>query len=332
MKRQTPYRKVILAVDLKADDSKLTKALWETVRNIAPRASIQPVAVLAKEELVFSGSLKSRMKSLHRDAEKHLARHLESRKLIQLARAKVLLSEKNSTSDAVKRLLNYAKSSGAELIAISSHAKTGMDRFFLGSFAETMTLESSIPLLVMNPKQSYPGSNRILYPTDFSEESRRGLERVCESFAGENFEVVLFHSFVFPLQFYASPYLIYPVPQSAFEDELQSRVQEGNGWVKALEEKGYKAKLVVDRKTPLVADAIAQAAKKQRVSLIAMISTTGKWGVALMGSITRQVLRSSIRPVWVVHPPRKMSPTRTANRKVKKPKRSTPPLLRVARL
>lgn len=78
-------------------------------------------------------------------------------------------------------LLNYAHESNADLIAVSTLSRKGATRFLFGSFAETLVLQSDIPVLILSPKTQFAGPlSEILFPTDLGETSKETLERVAE--------------------------------------------------------------------------------------------------------------------------------------------------------
>jgi len=51
---------------------------------------------------------------------------------------------------AAFELLNYAKRAGADLIVLGTHGRRGIAHFLMGSVAETVLRESSIPVLVVH--------------------------------------------------------------------------------------------------------------------------------------------------------------------------------------
>jgi nucleotide-binding universal stress UspA family protein len=72
-----------------------------------------------------------------------------------LAEQKKLLGEGASVTTAVvtgdrvhEAIAKYAKSHGVDLIALSTHGRTGFRHFALGSVAEALLRESDVPVLV----------------------------------------------------------------------------------------------------------------------------------------------------------------------------------------
>ena len=298
-------KRVLLAVDLKAQNPALTKRVWGVLEPLLKnnRATVEPVAVLNREDAAMGKALRGQIGMLQTAAETHLGQQLKKQGLEGLAAPKVIFADGSATQRAVTALIAHAKKTKCDLIAVSSNARKGVSRFFLGSFAETLALQSPIPLLVVSPQQkSGLGKVKtILFPTDFSPNSKAGLEIVCRSF-GEKPRIVLFNGFIFSSQLYMEPLAAYPLPQSVFEEEFKKYEETGKAWCRELKAKGVTCELVMDRKSSFVTDGVLLAAKRKKADLIAMVSSTGKLGSTFLGSVTRQILRQSTVPVWVVHP------------------------------
>jgi len=82
-----------------------------------------------------------------------------------------------------------------DLIAMCTHARTGLGRWFLGSVAETVLQRAQLPVLLTRPGISAPRSvlRRVLVPLDGSEESFAMLTAVKRLALQTGAEVVLLH-------------------------------------------------------------------------------------------------------------------------------------------
>ena len=92
-------------------------------------------------------------------------------------------------------ILQVALEFNIDLIAMSTHARTGLARWFLGSVAETVVRRSQLPVLLVRPDLPvpHPVLRRILVPLDGSEESFSILTAVKRLALGTGAEVVLLH-------------------------------------------------------------------------------------------------------------------------------------------
>jgi nucleotide-binding universal stress UspA family protein len=298
-------KRVILAVDLTAKDASLTLRAWTALKPLLKdkHTIVEPVTILNREDAAIGATLRNKIGQLRTATERHLAEKLAELGLTNLAPPTVLFADGSSTQRAVTALLNHAKKTKCDLIAVSSHSRRGVKRFLMGSFAEALSLQSSIPLFVVNPNQRAQAtqSKTILYPTDFSDPSKKGLEIVCDAFGESKPKIVLFHSYLLPVQIYLEPYSNSPLPQSAIRQGAQQMEEMGKNWCTRLRAKGFPCKFVMNQKSPFVAEGILSAIEREKVGMVAMVSRSGKFGAALLGSATREVLRNSPRPVWVVH-------------------------------
>src|SRR5690606_33749030 len=85
------------------------------------------------------------------DAEEALREKLEKVNFPGKPQAVVLLENPPLARLSAELLAEYAKNNAFELIAVHTHARTGIVRFVLGSFAESLLACSSVPLLMTNP-------------------------------------------------------------------------------------------------------------------------------------------------------------------------------------
>jgi len=323
MKTRNALKRVILAVDLKAEDPKLTKRLWKSLQEVLPdkTAQIEPVAILNREDAAVGNVLKSSIGRLKTAAERHLTDKLKEMGLTRLAPAKVIFADGSSTSRAVGALLDHAKKTRADLIAISSHSKKGVRRLFLGSFAETLSLQSDIPLLIVNPHQTKTSGKlqTVLFPTDFSPASKDGLLSVCKKLKGRKANVILFHQIEMFYQVFAEPFGVpVSVPVTSLAEEMRQKQTIGKTWCEELRKQGFTSTLMIGKTEKSPADAIVSTAKRCNANLVVMVSQTSKAGSVVLGSVTRQVIRNSPTPVWTVHPRPELKRQKVETRQITK--------------
>jgi nucleotide-binding universal stress UspA family protein len=172
----------------------------------------------------------------------------------------------------------------------------------MGSFAETLLLHSDIPTLMVGPhSEPMPEIKQVLFPTDFSEKSQIALDRILPLVKELGAKLILFHHFeLFPGTFFP----IEPTPAylSALEKHEAWEKNRGERLVDYVSQKGVKVEIQFARQSPSTVDAILEFAKGMSSGMIAMASEAGPVGTALLGSVTRQVVRASPWPVWVLHP------------------------------
>ena len=191
---------------------------------------------------------------------------------------------------AAEVILDVASEERATLIALSTHGRSGVSRWTLGSVAEKVIRASGVPVLVMRSfAPAAPAFQRILVPVDTTDPS---LEVV-----GPALELAqLFGSHVALLHVCDGLECSIPVPQltCAFE-----KLKKGGVSVEPLMKQGEAALQILE------------GCREARADLIAM-TTHGRSGFSrwMLGSVTEKVLRSATVPMLIVRP----SPVRTGRR------------------
>jgi nucleotide-binding universal stress UspA family protein len=217
-------------------------------------------------------------------------------------------------------ILEAAGTEGATMIALSTHGRSGVARWILGSVAEKVIRASNIPVLVVRsfrrgplgdlepvPPQELP-IRKILVPTDGSPASLSIVtpaEKVALLF-GSEVEVLHVEPPCLPAGAWmpgleAAAALPPPPPPSSEKDPA----------TEAMAGRFAHAGLKVTRRTTVgdAAGEIIDHSFGQGVDLLA-IATHGRSGVSrwMLGSVAERVLRSVGVPVLVVRAPGKAAP------------------------
>jgi nucleotide-binding universal stress UspA family protein len=294
--------KIIWAVDPFATDKSLQREAAWALRDLArqQKREIQPVYALE----MFPGNLpfekpKDLIDQVTAKGQEELEEVLRRVKLPGLRPLRVLDSPVNTLRGRVDKLVAYAKAQGAELIVASTRARKGPSRWLTGSFAEALMLHSDVPLFLVNPSASVRAGDlcRILFPTDFSDQSQRAFEQVV-GFAREiGGRITLYHKLTLDI----SPELglalaafppFPPVPPQTLENEIRLRRKQASEWAAKAARLGVRVESFVDARVPgRVSDSILNYSKKG-FGLIAMAARSGALAASLPGSTTRQVVRT----------------------------------------
>lgn len=187
---------------------------------------------------------------------------------------------------------------GAGLIAVGTHGRTGVKRFFLGSVAEKVVRVASRDVLVARPGHSAGGYQRILVPTDFSPLAELALQRATE-LAAAGATIDLFHCRPHPFPIYAT---YYPVGESAMVelDEAQAAAAEGSAEALVARYARDGIELRYDSAESAPAEAIIERAAGY--DLVA-IGSHGRRGLRrfMLGSVAEATVRHSPCSVLVTH-------------------------------
>ena len=77
------------------------------------------------------------------------ARQIESEAIAKYADSGVTIETKVLEGYPSSALLDVAKNTSADLIVMGSHGRTGLKRLWLGSVAESVVQEATIPILIV---------------------------------------------------------------------------------------------------------------------------------------------------------------------------------------
>lgn len=199
-------------------------------------------------------------------------------------------------------LIAEAKSRGAGLIVLGGHGKSAMQRFFLGSFTETLASHAPIPVFVERGEVAEV-FKKVVLPTDLSPRSRHGVVEGLDWARQLGVPVVLLHvaetRFLPPRS---------PIDSVNLEEKMLEMAQEPfDNFVSGLPVQG----LQVDRELRMghATEEIENFLRGQRDALL-ILSTRGasappgRW----MGSVARQLLRHVQGPTLLVPPDTLESP------------------------
>ncbi|MCM2323551.1 MAG: universal stress protein [Oligoflexia bacterium] len=303
-------KKVLWAVDAFQEDLIIQEHSLSLLRFMARKTGcqVEPVYVLSPDQVNVTVEFTPPWVDQYLPAaEKALTHALRDVAIPGLLKPKVLVQNVPSVSRAVNALSNYGLATGADLIAVGTHGRTGLPRLFLGSFTESLLLSARLPILTIGPgSRVLDKCDHILFATDFSEASRaifRGVLTLARSLGAR---VTLYHHL-----------------QNPIEPVIQSGVYLlGGGWVSAasyLEETSASQRRAAEEMLveaggdtshveiriesgPIgITQSILEFASANNVDLIAMAAQSGPVAAAIIGSVTRQVVRAAPCPVWVVH-------------------------------
>ena len=181
-----------------------------------------------------------------------------------------------------------AREQGADLIAMTTHGRTGIRRLVLGSVTEQVIRRSDIPVLVSRSEGALPPEGRILVPLDGS--------RVAEGILPDAIRAArILHTTLEVVQ--VVPEEVLP-GAAGFHPPVRDPMPYLKGLCAGVERQGVEASAAV-LKGPVVASLLEHACSR-RVRLICA-ATYGRRGLArwVMGSSAEELLRESPCPVLV---------------------------------
>jgi nucleotide-binding universal stress UspA family protein len=307
MQSDFQLRKIIWAVDPFVTDPHSQIQTARAIRTLTKglEVEVEPVCVLthrhleipvrsyANDELVSGGGPRVQEMMSPQEALKQWAGAVELSNMLEPI---CLPLETHSLHRSVLELVDYAKQTKADLIAVSTRAREGVSRFMMGSFAESLTSQSPIPLFVVNPNLEVTTKYKeILFPTGASEASKKGFEKVLSLASKIGASITIFHKLEFLVEY------------ESFKEtrhEVAKIKSELHRWKEDADKAGVKCEILIVEKPGNIAESILKYSDGTRSELIAMEAMEGTAVSALFGSVTRQVTRHADCPVLVFHPER----------------------------
>jgi nucleotide-binding universal stress UspA family protein len=210
--------------------------------------------------------------------------------------------------DAAQAIANGTARERADLVAMSTHGRSGLDRLRFGSVAEGVVHRAPVPVLLVRGVAAWDrgGIGRILVPLDGSEASEEVLPIVSCLAGPFDFEVLLLHVVEATQSLPGSPAGAKGGHDSETEAGYLARVAA------PLEARGLRVSTTV--RAGLPAEVIPAVTTETKCGLVAM-STHGRSGLGrlFLGSVAERVLRSVSVPMLLWKPPagtRERGPTR----------------------
>jgi len=220
------------------------------------------------------------------------------------ARASTVLLEGRVTS----AVATYAGERAAQLLVLTTHGRSGLERAWLGSVADELTRISPVPVLLIRP-QTAPSATRfrrILVPLDGSPLAETVLEHAIRLAKLEpEAEIMLLE--VLPDD---STPVVVPAsllgPSAASEERTREREAVARAYLDGIAARVRSAGLLATPRIQAarrVAATILETAQSEHVDLVAL-STHGRSGLLRMalGSVADKVVRGSQTPILLYRP------------------------------
>lgn len=298
------FNKIVWALNPFDKNPKLWQAHYQILRNIEKikESKITPVYVLSEYANVAIETYGQLPPSGHLILE-NMRKRMTSSKLAHFNAPVLLREPMASHRTESKRLIDYCEKNKISMIAVATHARKALARFMMGSFAESLLLQSPVPLLFVNPRHKISKSIRkILFPTDLGENSRKAFCRALDLALELKAQLSIYS--VARTKSYQGLLLADDTGLlgKAIEEEDKIRDQRLKEFVCFTEEAGVIAKVIKEKTVLSVAEAIAKQAAKSKVDLIAIAAKQIPAVPTMAGSITRQLIRKAPCPVYVYRP------------------------------
>jgi nucleotide-binding universal stress UspA family protein len=293
------------------DGSELAERAVQVAADLARRtgAELRLIHVhdpMATEPIHIAGMpiIDDHMRSLRRD---HEQAYLDRAPQRLAPSGRVLVARLDGP--VATAITEYADRSGAALIVITSHARGGFERAWLGSVTDEIVRISHVPLLVVRPEPGHVTGpfRRILVPLDGSAAAESILEHAVWLARLEPEAELVLLTVVQPV---ASAVWVSGAPLAASlpAENLVSRPEPESAReylesvARRLEASGMHVRARVEI-AAIVAPAILEIARGEQADVVAL-ATHGRSGLArlMLGSVADKLVRGSHTPILLFRP------------------------------
>ena len=293
----TAFRHVLCPIDLSGISPHAVDHAAALARAYGARLTLLYVFVnrptMDLPPLVLEHPDRDRLAAAMRDAAANVPAAVEVQFLVQEAES------------AHEEILRQLSQTGAGLLVMGSHGRSGFQRFFLGSVTEKVIRKAGCPTLVVPPRAPDVAPDapvqfrRILCPVDFSESSLAALDRALDVAHDAGARLTLLHVIEMP------PELREDAMGAGFDVDRIRAAAEAEALRRLRDLAAARARPGCTIET-VVAEGrsyreVLRAAAERTADLIVMgVHGRGAIDLAVFGSTTHHVIRAASCPVLVV--------------------------------
>jgi nucleotide-binding universal stress UspA family protein len=212
--------------------------------------------------------------------------------------------------DPAEEIVDYAGKEDIGLIVMSTHGRSGIKRWAMGSVAEKVLRATKQPMAIIRAKSAQPDMlgernilSKILVTLDGSKESEAVIPYIEELASKLQAEIIL-------LQVIAPDYHIYAAGGPEYgiyaEQQIESMKKFARDYLEGISARLKQREVVAKPEIMFgtAAEAIINFADQTNASLVAM-TTHGRSGVSrwALGSVAEKVLRAGNTPLLLVRTP-----------------------------
>lgn len=209
------------------------------------------------------------------------------------AAAPVNVTAAVATGLAVDAILDRASTIGAQLIVTTTHGRGPLSRLLLGSIADELVRQSSVPLLLIRPREP---------AVDLAHEPK--FERISIALDGSPLAEQVLEPALELGRLFGASYLLFRHLDEQAADNVRAEAERQLEIVAGkLREQGVEVRTELAVGSKAAAVAILEHAEKDRCDSIAL-ATHGRGGLSrlLLGSVASSVVRQSSVPVLLYRP------------------------------
>lgn len=304
-------KEILCAVDLSVPEPERQRNLLTLAKQFAEiwDCQIRPIFVLNNKILRDDVDIFMRLHQLSSEnMEEILFKNFSDENNSSLVLdGKLLISKSMTQRGQVRSLLDFSEENNIQAIFCNTRTRSKYRPSFLGGFTEALLTQSKIPIVSVHPEVDVSQKiKHILFPSSLETEEEPNLTAVINLASKFQAKLTIFFNPESADQsIYLSPHFasadVYDLIVANDQKVRAKKEKIGQNYVTQATREGVSCELVISQSDLLVDESILEHAKANSVDLIAMTSKASKFEGALFGSMSKEVLRRSPCPVWVIH-------------------------------
>jgi nucleotide-binding universal stress UspA family protein len=302
-------KKIAWAIDAFEETGNIQSRCLEAITQLVsnrPGASVIPLYVLSPEHLNLPMEFNTPLQQHYSEiAMKAIQSRLKGANLKNIKEPKILIQPSATIRGSVTKIVNYCKANKIDLMVVGTHGRSGIQRTFLGSFAETLLNFSKVPVLVLGAGSKSSAMKHVIFPSDLHNQSLKVFTKMLKTAKDLGAKVTLLHCIPRPIEavFQSGVYLFSGgwVPANLYLEKGEEKQRKlAAKWLEVAKKHGVATDLVIDASSISIVESILRHAQTLDADLIAMPAQSGAVASTLIGSYTRQIVRNATCPVWVL--------------------------------
>lgn len=297
-------KKIIWAIDPYNKEKSLwsnTKKCIDLLRNKEPETEFEAVYVVGKDLIHWLGEISPQnSQKLIPLAEKLIKEKITSIGLDNISLKPLINFKPSARADAMS-LVEYAFDANADMILLNTHSRSTLEKLFMGSFTESVLRFTQVPCLILNPhSEIYSQWDKVLYPTDFSDQSFHDYKKLFD-LKLKYFDQVQLYSKVRPIlpDFFTSEMIFADdvEPNLYITKEVEYRNELAKEWRTYAERHKKSFEFICDDVDENLTDGILKTANDNNSSFICVCSHKKELSKNILGSTAINVMRNARLPV-----------------------------------
>ncbi len=303
-------RKIIWPIDPSSTQPQLEERLISFFKTFAQQdpIEIQPVYVLSVDYFLTSEYFEPiNVAGLKENMTGVCDQYMEKFKDLPVKPTVILNNTFSARGAEVSRFCDYVDKTEPNFVVMTSHGRSGWARAFMGSFAERFLLQAKVPTIVIGPGCSpIQKLETALMPVQLNDSSKQFIEGFLDDHRLSFLKnLTLFHKIsMIDMEAIAWAPTLYGLNDFSSDDVVKKARESTSRYLKRLEEHPLSQKRLhslLSEKLAPIGEVIVEEAEKGDFDLVVMRTEAGTLEANILGSVTRDVVRTSSVPV-IVYP------------------------------